>query len=356
MVEWMIYGANGYMGDLIAREAKARGLQPILAGRNARALSRLGQELGCEVRIFDLTDPAAIVQQLRGVAAVLHCAGPFSATSLPMLDACMRTGTHYLDITGEIAVFEAIFHRAEELTHARIVALPGVGFDVVPTDCLAALLKRELSDATHLLLAFASRYGRASRGTLKSSLEAAAQGCKIRWDGDIIVVPPKLTRIPFGDQDLPAIRIPWGDVSTAYYSTGIPTIEVYVGGTRLVGQVQSLYRLRRLFKTGLIQAMFKEVIGWTRTGPNEVERANDEYLLWGKVTNAGGDQVVMKLSTPEGYNVTKDAAVTAVVTLLERDLPPGAYTPSLAFGPEFVLGLHGVVAPTKSGTDKAEKA
>src|SRR5690348_17558254 len=98
MSVWMIYGANGYMGELIAREAKARGLQPILAGRNARALTSLGQELGCDIRIFDLTDSAAIVQQLTGVDALLNCAGPFSATSQPILDGCLRTRTHYLDI------------------------------------------------------------------------------------------------------------------------------------------------------------------------------------------------------------------------------------------------------------------
>lgn len=348
MSVWMIYGANGYMGDLIAREAKARGLQPILAGRNARALTRLGQELDFEIRIFDLTDPAAIVQQLTGVAAVLHCAGPFSATSQPMLDGCLRTTTHYLDIAGEITVFEAIFHRQEELAQAKIVALPGVGFDVVPTDCLAALLKRQLPDAIHLRLVFASKYGRSSRGTMKTMIEGIAQGCKMRQDGHIVEVAPKLAQIPFGEQVLPAIRIPWGDVSAAYYSTGIPTIEFYFGGTRLVKQMQQSYRLRRLIGKGPVQALLKGIITRTMTGPTEAERESDESLLWGEVTNAAGQQVVLNLRTPEGYNLTKDAAVTAVVTLLERGLPPGAYTPSLAFGPEFVLGLRGVVGPTKA--------
>jgi len=347
MPKWMIYGANGYMGELIAREAKARGLQPILAGRNARALSRLGQELGCETRIFDLSDPAVIVQQLTEVAAVLHCAGPFSVTSGPLLDACLRTGTHYLDTMGEIAVSEAIFCRAEELKQAKIIALTGVGFDVVPTDCLAALLKCQLPDAIHLRLAFASKYGRMSRGTMKTLIEVIAQGYQMRQDGHIIEVAPKLAQIPFGDQVLPALRISWGDVSTAYYSTGIPTIEIYVGGSKLVKQLQQLYRLRRLIGIGPVQALLKGIITRTMTGPTEAERAGDEFLLWGEVTNAAGQQVMLKLRTPEGYNVTMDAAVTAVVTLLERGLPPGAYTPSLAFGPEFVLGLRGVVGPTQ---------
>jgi len=348
MAGWMIYGANGYMGELIAREAKARGLQPILAGRNARALSRLGQELACETRSFALTDPATIVQHLRGMAAVLHCAGPFSATGQPMLDGCLRAGTHYLDINEEISVCEAIFRRREELAQARIVAVPGVGCTVVPTDCLAGLLKRELPDAVHLRLAFASRYGRTSRGTIKTVIELIAQGCKMRQDGQIVEVAPKVAQIPFEDQMRPAIRVPWADVSTGYYSTAIPTIETYLGGAAAVKQLQQLYRLRHLMSTGPVPAVLKGVVTRTSPGPTQSERERDESLVWGEATNAAGQQVALRLRTPQVFNLTRDAAVTAVVTLLARDLSPGAYTPSLAFGPEFVLRLQGVVGPTKA--------
>ena len=150
----MIYGANGYTGGLAARVATDRRLSPILAGRHAGPVRSLADDLGCESRVFDLRDPAVVATNLQGVAAVLHCAGPFSATSRPMLDACLRAGTHYLDITGEIAVFEDIHSRGREIIEAGIIAIPGVGFDVVPTDCLAAMLKRELPSATHLKLAF----------------------------------------------------------------------------------------------------------------------------------------------------------------------------------------------------------
>ncbi|HJT57297.1 MAG TPA: hypothetical protein VJ761_12430 [Ktedonobacteraceae bacterium] len=238
------------------------------------------------------------MQQLTGVAAVLHCAGPFSVTSRPLLDACLRTGTHYLDITGEIAVFEAIFGRAEEVKQARIIALPGVGFDVVATDCLAAFLKRQLPDAIHLRLAFASRYGRLSRGTTKTMIGALDQGYLMRQDSHIIEVAPRLAQIPFGDQVVSALRIPWGDVSSAYYSTGIPTIEVYVGGSKSVKQTQQLYRLRRLIGRGPLQALLQRIITRTMRGPTETGRADDECLLWGEVTNAAGQQVRLTLRTP----------------------------------------------------------
>src|SRR3954467_15798150 len=151
---WMIYGANGYTGELVAREAVRKGLSPILAGRNAEAVGRLARELGLQSRAFSLDDPQGTAAELQGVEAVLHCAGPFVHTSAPMVDACLATGAHYLDITGEIAVFESILARGEEARKATVALLPGVGFDVVPSDCLAARLAAALPDATDLVLAF----------------------------------------------------------------------------------------------------------------------------------------------------------------------------------------------------------
>ena len=117
-MKWLIYGANGYSGALIACEAQARGLRPILAGRSA-AVQALATELGLEARSFALDQPAAVRAGLEGVALVLHCAGPFSATSAPMVAACLAAGSHYLDITGEIDVFEALAARDGEAKARR---------------------------------------------------------------------------------------------------------------------------------------------------------------------------------------------------------------------------------------------
>ena len=164
---WMIYGANGYTGRLCAIEAVRRGLRPVLGGRNADALAMLGKQLRLETRVFSLDDPRVVADNLGGIAVMLHCAGPFSATSVPMLSACEHAHCHYLDITGEIDVFEYVHHRDAHWKRANIAAIPGVGFDVVPSDCLAAMLKRELPDATHLRLAFRSK-GKMSPGTAKT--------------------------------------------------------------------------------------------------------------------------------------------------------------------------------------------
>jgi short subunit dehydrogenase-like uncharacterized protein len=156
----LIYGANGYTGELIAREAVRRGLRPMLAGRRGEPVEALASELGLPHRVFALDDPGRLDDGLNGIEAVLHCAGPFVRTSRPMVDACLRNHTHYLDITGEIPVIEYIRGRSSTARETGVVLLPCLGLDVVPTDCLAARLAKALPDATHLDLAGGSAGGR----------------------------------------------------------------------------------------------------------------------------------------------------------------------------------------------------
>jgi len=247
----MIYGANGYSGELIAREAATRGMTPILAGRSVDKLAPLGRELGLPVRVFALDDPAAVDKGLDGVGLVLHCAGPFSATSAPMLGACLRRGAHYLDITGEIDVFEAAYARDEEAKRCGAVVCPGVGFDVIPTDCVAATLAQIMPGATRLALGFDTRAAM-SPGTLKTSVEGLAAGSRIRQDGRLVGVPMgKVTRrVDFGDGEKDAVAIPWGDVASAYRTTGIGDIAVFLPtspkrarGMRLANLARPVLRL-----------------------------------------------------------------------------------------------------------------
>ncbi len=230
--QWMIYGANGYTGELIAREAVRRGLAPTLAGRNQGKIDALAHELGLQARGFGLDDTKQASRQIEGHALVLNCAGPFSATAAPMMEACLKAGAHYLDITGEIAVFELAQSLDARAREAGIVICPGVGFDVIPTDCIAAMLKKQMPDATHLALGFDSRSG-LSPGTAKTSTEGVGEGSKVRRDGKIVSVPlaHRVRYIDFGNGEKMAMTIPWGDVSTAYHTTGIPNIEVFVPAT-----------------------------------------------------------------------------------------------------------------------------
>jgi short subunit dehydrogenase-like uncharacterized protein len=341
----MIYGANGYTGALCAQEAVARGTRPVLAGRNGDTVKAVASQLDLESRVFALDEPAEVARQLDDIDAVLHCAGPFSATARPMLDGCVRSHTHYLDITGEIDIFEHVHQNTATWREAGIVVLPGVGFDVVPTDCLAAMLKRALPDATHLRLAFKSKVGKMSPGTAKTVAESMGQGCRVRRAGEIVRIPigSVTETIPFRDKPSSAVAIAWGDVSTAFYSTGIPNIEVFMGAPeKQAKQMRKVGRLSPVLGFRPVQGIIKAGIEKRVQGPTAEERAADEVHLYGEVTNAAGEKAAMTLRTPNGYSHTVDAALESVRRVLTQEVTPGAQTPSLAFGPEFVLDLEGV--------------
>lgn len=340
MANWMIYGANGYTGELLAREAARRGQKPVLAGRSREQVEALARELGCEARVFDLEHI-----DLSGVALVVHCAGPFSRTSAPMVRACLDRGVHYLDITGEIAVFEAVFAQDAEAKNRGIVLLPGVGFDVVPTDCLAAMLNRRLPDAKELWLAFAQRRGGVSRGTMNTMIESIGQGGAIRRDGRIERVPMlfDVRTIPFESGPRPAMTIPWGDVATAYRTTRIPNIRVYRGASAgTIKRTKQLVMLEPLLRNRFAKKILQKLIA-KRTGPDEKQRAEAHVELWGRVADADGKEVTMTMRVAEGYTFTVLSALAAVERVLSAPPPAGALTPALAFGPEFVKGIPGTV-------------
>lgn len=340
----LLYGAYGYTGELTARFAKARGMKLVLAGRDPARTNEVARRWGMEARVFPLDDARALDAGLAGIDVVLHCAGPFERTSRPMVDACLRNRVHYLDITGEISVFEACAARDAEANAAGVMLLPGAGFDVVPSDCLAAHLASKLPDATKLTLAFMG-LGSVSHGTATTMVENLHRGGLVRRGGAIVsVATGSLARaIEYRrGHPKPSMAIPWGDVSTAFWSTKIPNIEVYVPapapmrlGARAVGMLGGLVGSRP------VQALLKKAVDARPAGPSDDERARGGSLLYGEVTN-GRDTRVARLKTPDGYTLTADASLTLVKRVLEGAAQAGYQTPSTAFGADFVLSLEGV--------------
>jgi short subunit dehydrogenase-like uncharacterized protein len=341
----LVYGANGYTGALIAREAVRRGLAPILAGRNVDQVGELARELGCEARIAALDDETGLAQLLRGVSVVLHCAGPFNATAAPMVRACLRAGAHYLDITGEIDVFEAVHARDAEARAAGVVLCPGAGFDVVPTDCLAARLAAELPEATYLALGFDAR-GRPSRGTLKTSIENLGRGGRIRSSGRVVPVAHAFRQrdIDFGEGVRAAVTIPWGDVSTAYHTTGIPNVETYIAmAPAQIAQLRRLNTFGGLLRLGFVQALAKRVVMRGPPGPDDATRAATRMLVWGEVHAPSGDRVTGRLRVANGYDVTVHASLGIAARLLGpvSAVDCGHRTPSRLMGSDFIETLPG---------------
>ncbi|MET0593209.1 MAG: saccharopine dehydrogenase NADP-binding domain-containing protein [Polyangiaceae bacterium] len=341
-MKWLIYGANGYTGELIAREAKKRGLSPVLGGRSADKVGKLATELGFEQRVFPIDDGASMAAHLDGIGLVLHCAGPFSATSAPMIDACIRAKAHYLDITGEIAVFEHAQTKSAAAKTAGVVVCPGVGFDVIPTDCVAAALKEALPDATHLALGFDSN-SVLSAGTAKTTVEGIPQGGKVRRNGKIVDVPHAhaTRRIDFGKGEKLAMSVPWGDVSTAFYTTGVPDIEVFVPTTpMLLFGTRQANHFGWLLGSKMVQDFLKGLAAKSK-GPTAEQLDKQSTYVWGEATNARGEKKTARIRTANGYAITVTGALAVAEFLLKNRPEGGTYTPARLMGPDLVTKLPG---------------
>lgn len=344
--ELLIYGSYGYTGSLITRRLLESDLDHsvVLAGRRAESLERQATRHGLEHRVFSLEHPEIIDREMEDCSAVLNCAGPFSETAMELVRSCLDTGTDYIDITGEIDVLESIAERDRDAENAAVSLLPAAGFDVVPTDCLAAYLEMKLPTATQLTLGL-DGMGTYSPGTLKSIIEGMDRPGAIRENGAIRSVGAAWnTRdLDFGDGPQPAISIPWGDVSTAYYTTGIPNIATYATvPSRAVPIINRTRRLVPVLGRSPIQRVLKALVDRVVSGPTQVERSRGSCRIVGIAEDEEANSATARLHTPNAYELTAQTATEITKRTLAGDISPGFQTPASAFGPEFILEFDGV--------------
>ncbi|WP_238180334.1 saccharopine dehydrogenase family protein, partial [Methylobacterium haplocladii] len=341
MSAFLIYGATGYTGRLCAEHAVARGLRPVLAGRNVDTLRALAEGLGLEWRAFGLDASAVVRDGLAGMKVVLHAAGPFSATARPMAEACLATGTHYVDITGEIDVIEALAARGREAEAAGVMLLPGAGFDVVPSDCLAAHVAARLPGATRLRISIGGFQG-ISRGTAKTMLEGVAYGTRVRRGGRIVeIADTPRASADFGSGPRPTIGLGWGDVATAWYSTRIPDIDVFFQASPALARAAVMPRpFKRILAAGFSQRLLKRGIERRMPpGPTPEERARSRCLFVAEAWDDSGRRVASRMGSPEGYTLTTLTAVEIARRAAEGIAKPGFQTPATAYGADFILSL-----------------
>jgi short subunit dehydrogenase-like uncharacterized protein len=344
VTDLLVYGAYGYTGELIAEAAAAREIALTVAGRDRTRVESVAGQLDCEGRVFGLDEPRVVEQVVGEHAVVLNCAGPFAETADPLVEACLAAGTQYLDVTGEISVFEALHDRDATARDCGVCLLPGVGFDVVPTDCLAAHLADRLGDADALELAFETD-GSTSAGTLRTALRGLPDGGRVRRDGAIERVPlaHRTREVDFGNGLRTVGAIPWGDVATAYYTTGIPSVTVYQSmHPRTVRFLRIARYLSPVFR---VDAVREAVLGLATddyAGPDAAERETGSARIWGRATNGAGEQVVSRLRTPHPYALTVETAILAATRVLGGDAKPGFHTPAGLFGADVVLAVDGV--------------
>lgn len=345
MKKVLVYGSYGYTGELIVEHAVREGLQLVLAGRDEAKLKAQAEKYNLPFRAFDLSEAKKLDAALQEVDAVLHCAGPFSLTYRQMTEACIRNKKHYLDISGEIEEFEGLALMDEEANNAGVMLLPGGGFDVVPSDCLIAYTAEKLPSAIDLKIYIKSIGGGLSRGTARSGIENSHRQGRIRRDGKIVNVPNvwDTQYVDFGRGPSRVISIGWGDVSTAYYSTGIPNITAYMSFPKAAINVMKLTRyIGPILYTRAAKDFLKWLIGvFNPSGPSKEKNENGFSLLIAEVTN-GSKTVRAKMRTPEGYKLTALTSVEIMKRILAGNFKPGFQTPSKAFGVDFILQFEGV--------------
>jgi short subunit dehydrogenase-like uncharacterized protein len=342
---FLIYGANGYTGELIARYAKDYGLYPIIAGRSREAIEHMAAKSGFPYLVFDVNDSAALKDALSTTKLIVNAAGPFQFTARQIIESCLETGTHYIDINGDISVFEMIRAYDNAAKDAGIMLLPGAGFDVVPTDCLALFLKNRLPDATHLRLAFATLGGGISHGTATTMASRLGEPGAMRRNGSIVPVPlgHHGMEVDFGIKKLFVMSIPWGDISTAYHSTGIPTIESYTGISKKLYyllKIQSLFNW--VLRKNVVRKFIKKRIDSAPAGPSDRQRSKAISLVWGEASNTAGQKITARSSGPEGYSYTLHSCLAIAGKILNNNFKAGYQTPATAYGEDLPLEIPGV--------------
>ncbi len=340
----LLYGSYGYTGNLIAEAASTNGVDLILSGRDEEKLKTQSERLSFPYKKASLESEAELDSALSETGLVLHCAGPFIHTWKPMAQACLRNNCHYLDITGEIQVFESLKGLDASFKGKNLMAMPGAGFDVVPTDCMAAYLKKTMPNATQLELAFKGLGGGVSRGTAKTMVENLGEGAVIRKNGKLKKVPSgSISRaIPFTEKPQNGVAISWGDLSTAHYTTGIDNIIVYaVLPEKVVSKMKWMKWLNPILQQGWVKRFAKKRIEKGPAGPTAEQRRTGRSVIWGEVRNPEGEVKYAEMLTKEGYQLTADISLIIAEKVLKGDFKPGFSTPASCYGHDLIFELPG---------------
>ena len=340
----VVYGAYGYTGRLITEVCKSKGLKILLSGRSAEHLKKLSDEFSFDFRAVSIEDSVGLRELVSTAKAVIHCAGPFAHTAQQMATACLESSTHYLDITGEHEVFTYLHSLDDQARNAGVMLMPGVGFDVVPTDCLAAHLKNRLPGATHLQLAFAGIPTGVSRGTARTATQSFGKESLVRINGVLRSVgkKPKTALINYGEKTLNSVCISWGDIVTAWYTTGIPNIEVYMAASSgLVNSIRLALRWGWFFQLGPVKRFILKKISQRPAGPSEEVLRTGKTLVFGKAWN-GDMSVESRLVTTNGYRLTADMAVIIAEKVVHGNFRTGFSTPAACYGSDLVLEASGI--------------
>jgi len=340
----LAYGVTGFSGKLIAARAKQQGIPLVLAGRDARRVRAVADAMGFPWLAFGLDDPARLDESLRPFDIVLNIAGPFAQTARPLAESCLRTGTHYLDITGEPYVFQDLAGLDLRARERGVMLMPGAGCVIVASDCLAAHVAGRLKDARHLRLGF-SHTDAISRGTLLTASGHLDGKTAVMREGRLVWIPAGGLEhwFDYGKGMRPSTAMTWADVVTAHHTTGIPNVEVYQEARLLV---RNLFALSGYLGGALdsppCRLLFKTQAKLWPEGPSKAHRDSSPRVIVAEIEDRWRRKAITRLRVPNGYDFTPTAALAIAGQILEGRFQAGFQTPAKVYGADFILPFEGV--------------
>jgi short subunit dehydrogenase-like uncharacterized protein len=148
--------------------------------------------------------------------------------------------------------------------------------------------------------------------------------------------------VDFGVKKLFVMSIPWGDVSTAYTTTGIPNIETYTGQSpKVFKMLKYQWAFNWLLRTSFMRNRQLKKIKSKPAGPSDEQRAKSMSLVWGEVTNAAGQTLEGRLKCPEGYTLTAITSLLIAKKIVTGNFKSGYQTPAGCYGEGLVLEVPG---------------
>lgn len=324
----LLYGANGYTGQLFARYLMAKGIKPILAGRSD-SVNEIGTALNLSTRVFNIEQTSSYLED---IDILVNLAGPFSITQDNLIKACIRTKTHYMDIAGEMTEVEQVFNHAPKAKAAKIALVPAAGFGVVPTDVAAKWACDLLEAPTHLTIAY-STVGGASRGTLKTVLKNIQTNGHILVEGEYRTARPAQSqkKVRVLGKSFNAVYNPWrADLFTAQLSTGVANIETY---SEFPGFVVKMMNGRLIWLRNLI---LNRLIHLLPEGPSEKQIRKGCTYIRAIASNAKGETASVEIKGPEAYQFTVMSLYQTMRLVLEKENTYGFLTPSM-LGTDWLL-------------------
>jgi hypothetical protein len=331
----LLYGATGRAASLILDLARDRGVPLILGGRDETRLETVAARLGLEARHFDLETPSTIDACLEGVGVVLNCAGPFALTALPLVEGCLRTRTHYVDLTDDAPTLAAIAARGDEAAARGVMLLPSAGFASAAPESVALLISHLAPSVNRLDLILCG--GR--------ELSRPLDPRPLTIEGGRLAAPvprPASRRFDVAGRHVLAAPLSHAALVTAHAATDIAAVGCWRETSRLGALAEDASRLVGLIDRRGRLAMTLSAVGARISSlrPTPEAPANAEWLGIG--TRDGEVLAALSIEVDSVDRFTAHAALRAAIRAARDSAHPGFQTPAGRFGPDEVLALPGV--------------